>query len=1198
MDSVHSPVSDGPHLEVLMMIRSRMPRSRRLMVALAAVTTLMVALFPMLPSGAVVVPPPTLSFAFAGDLTSSTGGGTMAGVPNCPAGTNLPCNSSNGFGTDIEGDYWTWTSTAKVGGGMRLVTDAPVGSTYTMALKFSFSSVSQSDTGYSKIIDYVNRTTDDGFYFQNGKLKFYPGGATSAATYGRDRVLDLVTVRESTGGRSGTFTVYGVGPDKKLTKLFVYTDTTGGSLPAASGAGSILGFFFDDTVTAANKNEGTPSGRVYDLKVWSNIALTEAQLQQAVLPPQAPVATAATPGDGRADVSWNAVGDATAYTAVASPGGATCTASAPTTTCEITGLTNGQSYSVEVYATNPNGASPPSNALDVTPRTVPSAPTGLVATAGDGEASITFALPSTGGSPITNYEYSVDSGAWTAFSPAETSSPVTVAGLANSVSASIRLRAVNAAGAGAESSAVDVTPVPGPTLPDAPTDLVATPGDGTVSVTFTLGADGGLPLSNHAYSLDGGRFWTSLEPADTTGSFTLNSLTNGTRYELLLRAVNAIGFSPASEPVVFTPFTVPAAPTGLVATAGDGEATVAFVPGDDNGAAITNYEYSVGAGSWTAFSPAELSSPVIVPGLANNVSASVRLRAINAAGAGAASSAVSVTPVPGPTRPDAPTNLWVNACDCSAAIIFTLGADGGSAITNHEYSFDGGLSWTAFSPAVTSGVATFDGLTNGTTYLVVLRAVNGLGNGDASEAVAVTPFTVPDAPTSLLPAGDDGGVTVAFIEPSDNGSAITNYEYRIDDGAWTPFSPAQSSSPVVLGGLTNGVQIAIELRAVNDAGVSASSGAVNVTPVAEPTWVRTVPDAPTNVVVTPGDGTASVTFTVGDDGGSPINNHEYSLDGGVTWSEFSPAVTYGTGGDLSGPLVNGTTYSVVIRAFNAVGAGEASEGTFLCPSTVPDAPTIDSHSAGGGFATVRFTPGADGGAPILGHEVSVDGGAWTDYDGFADDPENPTSFEAVVAGLTDGVPASIRVRSFNLVGPGAASAPVTVTSVSKPSAPTSVIVDPGPVSITLTIVPGDDGGDPINNWEYTIDDGITWIPLRPAQSGPVITIPGQPPISVFILQPGMTYTMMIRPVNGEGPGVPSDPFTFTMNPEEPPEPPEPPRPPVDSDGDGIPDDLDPDGGTGALPYTGNNSLPVAAGGLALMLAGGALVLLRRRGATA
>ncbi|MBU6330718.1 MAG: fibronectin type III domain-containing protein, partial [Acidobacteria bacterium] len=740
-------------------------------------------------------------------------------------------------------------------------------------------------------------------------------------------------------------------------------------------------------------------------------------------------------------------------------------------------------YSVEVYATNLNGASPPSNALDVTPRTVPPAPTGLAATAGDGEATITFAQDEDGGAPITNYEYSVDSGTWTAFSPAEISSPVTVPGLSNNVAASIRLRAINGAGTGAESSAVSVTPVPGPTLPDAPSNLVATPGNGTASFTFTLGGDGGRPIINHQYSLDGGILWTNFSPEATSGSFSLSGLTNGTRYELVLRAVNAIGFGPATPPVAFTPYTTPAAPTGLVATAGDGEATIAFVPGADNGSAITNYQYRIGSGPWTSFSPAELSSPVIVPGLTNNTAASIRLRAVNAAGTGTASSAVSVTPVPGPTLPDAPTNLVVTPGDGSATITFTVGADGGSAITNHEYSFDGGLSWTAFSPAVTTGSASLSGLTNGTTYRVVLRAVNALGNGDASEAATVTPFTVPDSPTGLTPAGDDGGVTIAFDEPADNGSPITNYEYRIDGGAWVPFSPAQSASPVVIRGLTNDVRIGVELRAVNAAGVSSTSGVANVTPVAKPTWVATVPDAPLSLATTVVDGfggSVGVNFVAGADGGSPILHHEYSLDGGANWTALPPSANAGS--FILRGLTLGTSFELVLRAVNAVGAGAASEAARFTPSTVPDAPTIDSHSAGGGSATVRFTAGSDGGAPILGHEISVDGGAWFQYEGFAD-PDNPTSFQAVVGGLTDGVPASIRVRSFNIVGPGAASAPVTVTSVSKPSAPTSVTVTPGPTSVTITVVPGDDGGEPITDWEYTIDGGETWITVSPRPTG-------------------------------------------------------------------------------------------------------------------
>lgn len=93
--------------------------------------------------------------------------------------------------------------------------------------------------------------------------------------------------------------------------------------------------------------------------------------------------------------------------------------------------------------------------------TLPGAPTSLVATPGDGEVSIAFTAPADGGSAITNYEYKVDSGAWTAFDPADAATPVVVTGLENDVEVSIRLRAVNGVGSGPQSAAVTATPTAG-----------------------------------------------------------------------------------------------------------------------------------------------------------------------------------------------------------------------------------------------------------------------------------------------------------------------------------------------------------------------------------------------------------------------------------------------------------------------------------------------------------------------------------------------------------------------------------------------------------------------------------------------------------------------------------------------------------------------------------------------------------------
>ena len=85
------------------------------------------------------------------------------------------------------------------------------------------------------------------------------------------------------------------------------------------------------------------------------------------------------------------------------------------------------------------------------------APTNLATTPGDGKVSVAFTAPTdTGGSAITDYEYQLDGGDWT--TAITTSSPVVITGLKNGTSYSIKLRAVNIEGVGAESAAVTSTP--------------------------------------------------------------------------------------------------------------------------------------------------------------------------------------------------------------------------------------------------------------------------------------------------------------------------------------------------------------------------------------------------------------------------------------------------------------------------------------------------------------------------------------------------------------------------------------------------------------------------------------------------------------------------------------------------------------------------------------------------------------------
>ncbi len=129
--------------------------------------------------------------------------------------------------------------------------------------------------------------------------------------------------------------------------------------------------------------------------------------------PSAPAKPTVTRGNGSVKVTWTAPTDGgstiLSYTVTAhgtgSGTGKTCTTTGATS-CTVTGLTNGTSYTFTVVAKNSVGtgsASPTST--PVTPATVPSAPRTLAASASATAITITWAPPvSSGGTSVRSYE--------------------------------------------------------------------------------------------------------------------------------------------------------------------------------------------------------------------------------------------------------------------------------------------------------------------------------------------------------------------------------------------------------------------------------------------------------------------------------------------------------------------------------------------------------------------------------------------------------------------------------------------------------------------------------------------------------------------------------------------------------------------------------------------------------------------------
>lgn len=94
------------------------------------------------------------------------------------------------------------------------------------------------------------------------------------------------------------------------------------------------------------------------------------------------------------------------------------------------------------------------------------------------------------------------------------------------------------------------------------------------------------------------------------------------------------------------------------------------------------------------------------------------------------------------TTPGPPTISSITAGEGQLSVSFAAGNSGTSAITNYEYSTNGGSTWTTRSPAATTSPLVITGLTGGTAYNVRIRAVNSLGYGNQSNQVSATPTAI------------------------------------------------------------------------------------------------------------------------------------------------------------------------------------------------------------------------------------------------------------------------------------------------------------------------------------------------------------------------------------------------------------------------------------------------------------------------
>jgi parallel beta-helix repeat protein len=548
-------------------------------------------------------------------------------------------------------------------------------------------------------------------------------------------------------------------------------------------------------------------------------------------------------------------------------------------------------------------------------------------------------------------------------------------------------------------------------VPGAPTITLITPGNAQLSVAFTAAT--GTPTT-YEYSIDNGVTFAPRASGITASPLVIIGLTNGTLYDVRIRAVNGIGPGPSSNMIQIKP----GAPNITLITPGNAQLSVAFTAPTGMGT-ITTYKYSIDDGvNYTVRSTGTTASPLVITSLTNGTTYNVLIRAVIGGVDGISSKMVQSTPR---TVPSAPTIDTITPSSGSLSVNFTAASDGGSAITNYAYSTNNGSSFTTRSPVATTSPITISPLTNGTTYNIVIRAINAAGNGTSSSAVAAVPYTIPPAPTiGTITYPSTQTISVPFTQSSTGGSAITNYEYSTDNG-FTFTSAGTTSSPLVISNLSNGTMYTVKLRAINAAGTGTSSVAKTATPRTEPGAIVATVTANTTTTISFSWPTPSVEY-------SGVLTYKISLNGAAPVTISSGITTDATTTYYTRPsLVAGTAYFVYFTATNGVAL--TSTSNTMSTGTLTTTPrTVSASKASNTSIAISFT------APLMPatNPLTIASYTVTPYiSGVAGVPLiGYTSSPITISDLYPGIVYTYTIAAVTSIGTGTASTQTTAIVLS------------------------------------------------------------------------------------------------------------------------------------------------------------------------
>jgi hypothetical protein len=620
------------------------------------------------------------------------------------------------------------------------------------------------------------------------------------------------------------------------------------------------------------------------------------------------------------------------YIAKAMPSAQTCQvngftvvngSSVANTTCTISGLTNGAVQSITVTAVNDAGTSEASNAISKTPRFTPGAPVGIRLTPLNGGVSVSWNAPvDSGGAPITQYTVNA--------SPTGTTGSVNtcvqnsgearsclITGLSNGTSYTVTVVATNGVGDGPGSTSQNVIPAD---VPTAPTAVIPTVGNGSISVKWKAAQDSGSPILSYRVDLTPGGFSCEITDLSFLGC-TIADLDNGVPYSVSVYATNAVGESEsASVAGTVTPRAIPSAVQSVVVSAASGKATVSWIPGFNGGAPIQSYKVvsSPGGTICTVNAP---NTQCIISNLKNGSQYTFSVIAVNDAGSSQPTISTS-TLIAG--TPSAPVALKVKPGDGMITVSFappSLALTGGTPIINYTVFVNDEEACTVVPAKLLTCVV--NDLENGTPQIVRVTSNNLIGPSVSTAEVVATPGRVASAATDVTLTQGAGLLTVSWTEPEDDGgSPLTGYAVTLTPGGKT-CKVDQDATSCDISGLTVGTTYIAKVVAINGVGTSVAASSSSMKIVGAPSAVR-------NLTASALSKGAKLYFAPpANNGGSAILNYYFSVTGpgGFSFESGPVAASKVKGSYAVTKLTKGVTYTIVVTVDNEFGMSAEAKTT-------------------------------------------------------------------------------------------------------------------------------------------------------------------------------------------------------------------------------------------------------------------------------